>query len=113
MKKLAIFVLWLVSLSVLWAAEVSGKWNFVFNTEGGERTFSAEFVADGQKVNGRFGDADVQGTFVDDKLELSFPLNSEIGPGTLKVSGKVEGKEISGSWVFESYSGTFKATRQE
>ena len=113
MRKLVVFMLCLLSLQMVWAAEVSGKWNFVLDTEGGERRASADFVLEGEKVTGKYGEADVQGTCVEGKLELSFPLNSEVGPGTLKISGKVAEKEITGTWKFETYSGTFKATRPE
>ena len=113
MRKLVVFMLCLLSLQMVWAAEVSGKWNFVLDTEGGERRASADFVLEGEKVTGKYGEADVQGTCVDGKLELSFPLNSEVGPGTLKISGKVAEKEITGTWKFETYSGTFKPTRPE
>ena len=95
------------------AAEVTGKWDFVLDTQGGERRAAAEFRLDGETVSGKWGEADVKGTYADGKLELSFPLNSEVGLGTLKISGKVEDKQIAGTWQFEGYSGTFKAIRAE
>ena len=95
------------------AADVTGKWDFVLDTQGGERRAAADFRLDGETVSGKWGEADAKGTYTDGKLELSFPLNSEVGPGILKISGKVEDKQITGTWQFESYSGTFKATRPE
>ncbi len=47
----------------------------------GERNFDATFQQDGEKVTGKWMDADVQGTFADGKLNLEFPFNSEVGPG--------------------------------
>jgi hypothetical protein len=95
------------------AADVTGKWNFVLDTQDGERRTAAEFRLDGETVSGKWGETDAKGTYADGKLELSFPLNSEAGLGTLKISGKVEGKQITGTWQFESYSGTFQAARAE
>ena len=94
-------------------ADVTGKWDFVLDTQGGDRRAAADFRLDGETVSGKWGEADAKGTYADGKLELSFPLNSEVGPGTLKISGKVEDKQITGTWQFEGYSGTFKAIRAE
>jgi len=98
------------------ATDITGKWQFVLNTEGGDRTAPATFQIDGQKVTGKWGDgnADVAGTFVDGKLDLAFPYNSdEVGPGTMKITGQVDGDALTGKWAFQDYSGTFKATRPQ
>jgi hypothetical protein len=94
------------------AANVSGKWHFVLDTEGGDRAVEATFQQDGQKVTGKWNNADVQGTFSDGKLNLEFPVNSEeAGPGTLKLKGELAGGELTGTWAFQTYDGKFKATR--
>jgi hypothetical protein len=98
------------------AAGIEGKWTFVLNTEGGDRTAAGEFKLDGQKVTGKWGDAsaDVAGAFADGKLDLSFPYNSdEIGPGTMKIKGELAGDTITGTWEFQDYNGAFKATRAQ
>jgi len=95
------------------AADLAGKWNFVLDTEGGERRAAAEFRVEGEKVTGKWGDGQGSGTFVEGKLEFSVAIESEVGPGTLKLSGKIQGNELSGNWQFQSYSGTFKAVRPE
>jgi len=95
---------------------IDGKWTFVLNTEGGDRTAAADFKLDGQKVTGKWGDAnaDVAGTFADGKLDLAFPYNSdEAGQGTLKLKGELAGETITGTWEFQDYNGTFKATRAQ
>jgi hypothetical protein len=97
---------------------VTGKWNFVLDTEGGERQAPAEFGLDGQNITGTFGPTPVKGTFADKKLELKFHFESdEVGPGTLVFKGKVEGDALTGDWSFETdaqtYTGTFKATRPQ
>jgi hypothetical protein len=94
--------------------DVSGKWHFVLQTEGGEREREATFQQDGQKVTGKWADADVQGTFDDGKLDLEFPMTSEeAGKGTLKIKGQLATDSLTGTWEFQEYSGTFKATRAQ
>lgn len=113
----------MLSASALWASQespspsaatgdVSGKWHFIFDTEGGDRTFEADFKTDGKVVTGTWGGKpEVKGTFQDGKLELEFPtVSDEAGPGTLKITGKLA-DALTGTWSFQSYAGTFKATR--
>ena len=94
-------------------ATVAGKWHFILDTEGGDRTFDPVFQQDGEQVTGKWGNGDVKGTFTEGKLlNLEFPVNSEeAGPGTLKIKGELADDALSGSWSFNDYSGTFKATR--
>lgn len=115
----AVFLLMGVAALPLFAGatpDISGKWQFVLNTDGGDRTAAADFKLDGSKVTGTWGDAkaDVAGTFADGKLDLAFPYNSdEAGQGTLKLKGQFEGDGLTGTWEFQEYSGTFKATRAQ
>jgi hypothetical protein len=97
------------------ASGISGKWHFVFQTEGGERESTATFQQDGEKVTGKWGKADVQGTFADSKLDLAFPYTSEEGgmTGTLKIQGKLDGEKLVGNWEFEEYNGSFEAARAQ
>ncbi|MFL6352226.1 MAG: hypothetical protein ACJ74Z_10300 [Bryobacteraceae bacterium] len=102
-----------IPVSASTQADISGKWHFVLQTEGGEREKEATFQQAGDKVTGKWDDADVQGTFDDGKLDLEFPVTSEeAGKGTLKLKGQVAEDSLTGTWEFESYSGTFKATRE-
>jgi hypothetical protein len=95
------------------SATVTGKWHFVLDTEGGDRTFDPVFQQDGDQVTGKWGTGDVKGTFTAGKqLDLAFPVTSEeAGPGTLKLKGELADDALSGNWSFNEYSGTFKATR--
>ena len=94
------------------AATVTGKWHFVFDTEGGDREFDPVFKQDGDQVTGKWGDGDVKGTFAEGKLNLEFPYTSnEAGPGTLKIKGTLANDVLTGDWGFSEYSGSFKATR--
>ncbi len=75
---------------------ITGRWHFVLETEGGDRN------------------VDVKGTFADGKLDLAFPIESEeAGPGTLKLKGELNGGALSGTWEFQTYTGTFKATKAQ
>jgi hypothetical protein len=93
---------------------VDGKWHFVFDTPDGDREADADFAVSTEgEVTGKLGPADVAGTYKDGQLKLDFPINeSEAGAaGQLKLEGKVNADAITGSWEFESYGGTFRATR--
>jgi hypothetical protein len=94
-------------------ADISGKWHFVLQTEGGDREKEATFQQAGNKVTGKWDDADVQGTFDDGKFDLEFPVTTEeVGKGTLTLKGQAVEDSLTGTWEFQTYSGTFKATRE-
>lgn len=93
-------------------ADISGQWHFVMQTEGGDRTAEPTFQLEGQNVSGKWGKADVKGTFSNGHLDLAFPYNSEeVGPGTLKIKGDLKDGALTGTWEFQDYTGSFKATR--
>jgi hypothetical protein len=94
------------------APDISGQWHFVMQTEGGDRTADPTFQLDGQNVTGKWDKADVKGTFSNGRLDLAFPYNSdEVGPGTLKIKGEWKDGALTGTWEFQEYTGSFKATR--
>ena len=94
---------------------IVGKWHFVLETPGGDREADAELSVDQDgKVTGKFGSSDVAGTYKDGKLDLDFPFTSdELGQtAELKFAGKLDdASELTGTWEYVSYSGTFKAMR--
>lgn len=103
----------LLTLSAATKADISGKWHFVLQTEGGDREKEATFQQAGNKVTGKWDDADVQGTFDEGELDLEFPVTTEeVGKGTLILKGQAAEDSLTGTWEFQSYSGTFKATRE-
>ena len=94
------------------APSLAGKWHFVLNTEGGDRDIDADFHQDGAKVTGKFGKDDAKGAFADGKLNMEFTVNSEeAGPGTMKLVGSFDKDVLTGTWEFQTYTGTYKATR--
>jgi hypothetical protein len=103
----------LAGFQTLHAAGIDGKWEVALETAGGPRAAVANFKVDGEKVSGTWDTTDVQGTFKDGALNLSFPYTSAEGGMTapLTIKGQLEGDAITGTWVFGEYSGSFKATR--
>ena len=103
----------LAGLPTLHAAEIDGKWEVALETAGGPRAAVANFKVDGEKVSGTWDTTEVQGTFKDGALNLSFPFTSAEGgmSATLTIKGQLEGDAITGTWVFGEYNGAFKATR--
>src|SRR5262245_37486430 len=94
------------------AADVTGRWQFVMDTQGGDRTARATFAVEGKTVTGTWETTKVQGTFADGVLELSFPFESpEAGAGTLGIKAKLANDELTGEWSFQTYGGSLKATR--
>ncbi len=91
---------------------IDGKWHFVLDTEGGPREAPAEFKLAGSDVSGTWGAQPTKGTFAEGKLDLEFEFDSEeVGKGTMKIVGKLDGEALVGDWKFQEYTGTFKATR--
>lgn len=119
MRKIALVALGLVALlfsvrAVSASDPITGKWTFVFDTEGGPREFTADLKLDGDKVSGKFGEkADVKGTFKDQKIDLAFPFQSEEADmtDTLKITGKLEKDALTGEWAFNQWSGNYKAAK--
>ena len=100
------------SSSAQTSADISGKWHFVLQTSDGDRTYDPTFTLDGQNVGGKWEKDDIKGTFIDGKLNLEFPANSdEVGAGILKITGQLEKDQLTGTWSFQTYDGKFKATR--
>ena len=105
----------MLTFGTLLAGDVSGKWNFVFETQIGQREAVMTFQVKGDNVTGKIemADTEVQGTFTDAELALAFPFYSpDAGfEAELKITGKLEGDKITGTWEFSEYSGSLTATR--
>ncbi len=97
------------------SSDISGKWHFVYQTDGGEREYPATLKQDGDQVTGKYGQSDVKGTYKDGDMDLAFPFNSEEAgmSSTLKMKGKIKDGKLVGNWQFADYDGTFVATRVE
>ena len=93
---------------------INGKWKFIFDTQGGDREFNAEFTVDADgNVTGTWEKAPAAGTYKDGHLLMVFEVTSEEANETapLHLDGKLDDSEsITGTWAFSSYDGAFKAT---
>ena len=96
-------------------AGISGKWHFVLETPGGDREVDADLAVDSDgNVTGKWGSADVAGTYKDGKLVLDFQFTSEEVGATapMKIDGKLDDTAaLAGDWAFSEYNGTYKAMR--
>ena len=95
------------------SSDISGKWHFIYQTDGGPRENDAVFKVEGDQVAGRYAAADVKGTYKDGDLNLAFPFDSEEAgmKATLKMKGKLKDGKLVGTWEFADYNGDFTATR--
>jgi hypothetical protein len=95
-------------------SKINGKWHFVFDTQGGDREFEAEFSVDADgNVTGTWEKAPATGTYKDGHLLMAFDTHSEEAgeTATLHLDGKFDDADnLAGNWTFSSYDGTFKAT---
>lgn len=100
---------------LLCAAALGGKWNFVWNTEGGERrsTLTLTVAEDAVKVAFPGAKAPLQGRIEGDKLTISGKLfSAEAGEeGDFRLTGKVSGESIGGEASWNEHRMTFKANR--
>ncbi len=97
-------------------AGIDGTWNFVFDTEAGERRASITLTADDGKLSGKVeGEVEVTGSIEGDKIHIEFPYYSEEAgvKAVVKIDGKVSGNKITGQWEFDMYWGSFEATKVE
>ena len=99
MKQLLLIV---VAAAGLLGADLNGKWNFTWQTPGGERRSTLTFTQTAEKVEARFPDGKepVTGTLKDGRLSLvgrvysseageaaDFHLNGTLSEGELKGTG--------------------------
>jgi hypothetical protein len=102
------------------AAELSGRWHFVFDTEAGVREADMTLEVNERQVTGKVTmpgapekSAEVTGKFADGQVTLDFPYYSEEAgyQSTVKLQGKLGDDTIAGEWQFDQYKGTFTAKR--
>lgn len=98
------------------SVDVNGLWNFVLITEVGDKAAKVSVKADGETVSGLAGEQPVSGSFKDGVLILVMKdfYSPDAGfKADLRLQGKVNGKEIAGSWSFGEYSGPLKGAKGE
>lgn len=97
------------------AADLVGKWNFVWRIEDGERRSTITFTRDQGKVKAQFPDAKapIEGTFKDNRLTLAGTLYSaEAGQdGAFRLSAELVDDELQGTANWQGHDVTFTAKR--
>ena len=95
------------------AESVAGKWNLVWDTEGGIRNTVWEVKQDGDAVSVTTDGQELEGTFKDGRLELSGKFySSEAGYSSeLKVEGTLENGQLKGRGSWDAYGMTFSGER--
>lgn len=105
------------TMALFAADSMSGKWNFVWDTPGGERKSTLTFEQDGETLSVAFPDSTkkIPGTVKDGEVKLNGKLFSpEAGQeGDFRLEGKIEDGKLVGRAAWNEHGMTFKATRAE
>jgi hypothetical protein len=114
MKKLLLVVL---SAASLLGADLTGRWNFIWQTPGGERRSTLTFKQNSDNVEALFPDSKepIKGTFKDGKLSLSGRVFSqEAGEAAeFHLQATLTGSELKGSGGWGDHALTFTANKSE
>ncbi len=105
----------LLATAVGAADSIAGKWDVVWDTEGGVRTQQWSIAVDGDSVTLTTSDTEFSGTFKDGRLTFGGEFYSA-GAGykaQLKVEGVYKDGRLTGSGTWDQYAMTFTATRAE
>ena len=105
----------LVSALPTAAADIGGKWDMVWDTEGGVRRTVWEIRQTGEKITVETGGTELTGAFKDNRLTVEGRFYAaEAGySATLKLSALLENGELKGSGSWDQYAMTFTGTRAE
>ena len=97
----------------VYAAELTGNWNFNFDYGEGIYPLAISLEAKGEKVTGYHEKEAFEGMFQNGKLEISGKhYVPDVGyASTLAISGAFEGDQIKGDASWDGYQMTFVATR--
>ena len=98
-------------------AELNGKWDFVWQTPGGERRSTLTFSQSGEKVEARFPDAKepITGTLKDGKVALAGRVySSEAGDAAdFHLNGTLASGELKGTGGWGEHQLTFIARKAD
>jgi hypothetical protein len=107
----------LVAAAGLLGAELNGRWNFIWQTPGGERRSTLTFAQNAEKVEARFPDGKepITGTFKDGKLSLAGRLySSEAGEtADFHLNGTLSDGELKGTGGWGEHELTFTARKAD
>lgn len=97
--------------------DVSGDWDFILTTPRGERTSTAKFVQEGEKITvtmiSQRGESKGEGTVKGKDIEWTITRETERGKFTTTYKGMVEGNTMSGeAQMGERGTMKWKATKK-
>lgn len=97
------------------AGDLSGKWAFTWDTEGGVRESVVEIKQDGEKLTGKMGEAELAGQTTAEGFELAGKLySSEAGyTADLRFRGKQDGDKLVGTGAWDAHGVSFTAARTD
>ena len=97
------------------AESIAGKWNLIWDTEGGIRHTVWVISQDGEAVSVMTDGQKLEGAFKDGRLELSGEFYAaEAGYGSeLKIEGTLDNGQLKGKGSWAEYGMTFTGKRAE
>jgi hypothetical protein len=111
------FLLILVVAAGLLGADLNGKWNFVWQTPGGERRSTLTFKQTAETVEAYFPDAKepITGTFKDGKVSVSGRVySSEAGQAAqFHMDGTLTDGELKGTGGWGEHQLSFTARKAD
>ena len=114
---MAFAVMALVIMQAAHAADVTGTWIMAVQTSAGSGSPTFTLVQKGDAISGTYkgqlGEAAVTGTMSGNDMTLEFTIDAQGQVLTIKYTGKVDGKSVSGNVALGAFgSGTFTGTKQ-
>lgn len=114
MRKLLLVAL--ITVCAALAADISGNWDFLVNSDAGSGSPSFTFRQDGEKLTGTYsgalGEAKLTGSVKGDTIEFSFEPSG--ANGVVRYKGKIEGPtKMKGELdLGDMGTGTWTATKK-
>jgi hypothetical protein len=107
----------LTAMQLAHAADVTGTWIMTVQTSAGSGSPTFTLVQKGDAISGTYkgqlGEAPVTGTLSGNDMALEFSIDAQGQSLTIKYTGKVDGKTVSGNVALGAFgSGTFTGTKQ-
>ena len=97
------------------AGDLDGKWRFVFSNADGDYPRVLTLKTDGSAVSAKLGEETFKGTFKNGQIEMEGDhYADEAGyTSTLKISCKLEGKQIKGTATWDTFELSVVADRAD
>jgi hypothetical protein len=114
---LAFAMMALTLMQLVHAADVTGTWIMTVQTSAGSGSPTFTLVQKGDAISGTYkgqlGEAPVTGTMNGNDMALEFNIDAQGQSLTIKYTGKVDGKTVSGNVALGAFgSGTFTGAKQ-